>query len=392
MKSSDNIVNPVIVWSPVKDIAPHEWAEDGLWLFGSFNPLMYRTVPSVHSGAYVPLKAYLVSFDEIYERAEKIVFPNFMEDKTERFGKAYMSRDMFTRVVRIWEAHEGVFAAKFDDIYVFEGAPTEELSPEDIKDIMSWNPISKELTELMNIFLESATMGHDIVEELQIYDITKDTSGIKTSSTIKYLEKLKAYHKSVKEFLSKYKPTSEIPKKEPRTLFLSYDKDIANYIVGTLIRHRHQMKDQKITVDIVLPELIHETFSGNLEYFMGWMKRLFNSLVRLSKDIATRYDITNYRLAFLNMYSEVVRGKTPYEGIEELVPEIPPTEIGYIYGRVLPIIYRDYLLKEYKDIIYWSREITAMLAIAHCLRALKRRGIVEFEQEYEKVLKLLEVL
>ncbi|MCD6157071.1 MAG: hypothetical protein J7J75_03315 [Euryarchaeota archaeon] len=391
MKTAKDVINPVIVWSPVSDVAPHEWAEDGLWLFGSFNPLMYRSVPSVHSGAYIPLRAYLVSFDEIYERAERVVFPNFIEDRTEKFNKAYISRDMFTRVVRIWEAHEGIFAAKFDDIYVFKGISTEELSPAEISTIMSWNPISSELTELMNIFLESATMDQNIVEELQIYDITKDMNDIRTQSAKRYLEKLISYHESIREFLSTYTPRS-IEREEDKTLFLKHDREIAAYITRTIMRYQERLRDQKVTMDVFIPELIHDTFSGNLEYFMGWMMRLFRSLVLLSKEIAKRYDIPNYKLAFLNMYSEIVKGNRPYKGLEKVIPEISPMEVGYIYGRILPVIYRDYLLKEYRDIVYWSREITAMLAIAHCLRVFDEKGFMAFEQEYEKLLRVLEAM
>ncbi len=386
-----SITRPVLVWSPVPDVAPHEWAEDGLWMFCSFNPLMFRTLPSAYSGTLIPLKSYLISFDEVYEKASRMVFPNYLNDKTIKLSdKLYISRDLFTRIVRIWEAHEGIFAAKFDDIYVFEGVPTEDLSPADVQRLMSWADFSEDLVKMMNVILDEAAKESNIIDELKIADIIGDvwsTSDL-SEGAAKYVNLIKSFQEKLIAFLESYKPESGGVKTKKFDI-KDYDKAVLKYVVKSVLGREHVEMDYKTAMDYELPHGVHMAFSGNLEYFLGWIKRFYEALIDLARDIAFEYDIKDFRITFLNLYSKIAKGESPYPKILKLVPDLPVDAVAYVYGRVFPVIYRDYLLKEYQDIVYWAREISALLAIAKCLRSLKEGGFVKFEKEYDEMMKIL---
>ncbi len=372
--------NYVLVWSPTKYISPSEWAEGSLWLYASLNPNSALRTPFVYVGASIPLFPYLVSFDELYNEAKEVVFPGYLEEVEVADKKFRISKERFPRIVRTWDAHEGIVAFCFDSLPVFEGIPVEKEIPE--KEL-SWNPLRDLVMEIDNVYLEALSEGENIVDEIARMEIV-GAEGIKSPRPKEYVKRVQEYMKGVREFVSKYEERGvERKELEPEMdiRLKRYLKEMFSDIYG--ISGEESWKEY---MNYTVPYRTREHYSGRLEYFLGSICAHYYGIKKRVEDLGKKYGITDFRGALLNLLKEIRRD--PYRGIEREMPGGPYRIEAVLLGRVFPVILRDYLMMDHREAIYWAKQILSALAIKKCKEAYSN-SYEEFKERYYSCLEIL---
>ncbi len=370
----------ILVWSPTKYVSPNEWAEGSLWLYGSLNPNSALRTPYVYVGASIPLFPYLVSFDELYNEAVEVIFPNYLGGEEGNVGKFRISREEFPRIVRTWDAHEGILAFRFDSLKVFEGIPVERRIPEEE---LSWSPLMRLILEIDDVYLEALSEEENIVDEIARMEIVGE-EGIKSERPKEYVRRVKRYMEGVRQFVRTYKERKikvKTPEPEMDIRLKRYLKEMFSDIYG--VAGEEAWKEY---MNYIVPYRTREHYGGRLEYFLGSICAHYWGMKEIVKKLGREYGIIDFRGAFLNLLREIRRD--PYSNFETEMPGGPYRIEAVLLGRVFPVILRDYLMLDHRESIYWAKQILSALAIRKCKEAY-RSSYEEFKEKYYSCLEIL---